>query len=281
MTEGEEQKTTEESHISRILAGDDLGKVFDRPIGSNDSLGRSKGNNFSSGFGQRFSNMFDPNEWRFIVWSGFVFILCILAFSTVGSLFTLFTSDDANLNSQEISTTSNSQITASNTDVVAGSQSSISQAKNTPIVAGSNQVIELPTKIEIPKIGINIEVRNPTSADYKVLDNELTKGAVRYPGSGYPGRGNMLLFGHSTGYKVVKNQAYKAFNNIKTLVPGDSIYIYTATKTYEYKVRKVIKVNKYDTKISFEGEGNMITLSTCDSFGTKSDRYVVEADLVG
>lgn len=123
-------------------------------------------------------------------------------------------------------------------------------------------------------------MQNPSSTDYKILDAELTKGAVRYPGSGYPGKGNMLLFGHSTGFKVVRNQAYKAFNDIKTLVDGDSIFIQTATQTYEYRVTSVKKVNKYDTKISFEGTGDMITLSTCDSFGTKSDRYVVEATLV-
>ena len=80
---------------------------------------------------------------------------------------------------------------------------------------------ELPTRIIIDKIGVNTAVLNPTSNKNSVLDENLLKGAVRYPGSGTLGNGNVFLFGHSTGIRIVNNQAFKAFNNLKSLNPND------------------------------------------------------------
>lgn len=250
----------QDSHIARILKDDEFGKHFDHEPETITKRMPYK---------TAFTDLFTPYEWRFIIWSSIIFVLCIFAFASVESLFSIFSSE-----------TSSTTISASTQNTSTGQNTQGTSNAKASFVRPGNIAIELPSRIEIPKVGINIEVRNPSSTDYKALDNELTKGAVRYPGSGYPGKGNMLLFGHSTGYKVVRNQAYKAFNNIKTLVEGDSIFIYTETETYEYRVTSVKKVNKYDTKITFEGAGDMITLSTCDSFGTKSDRYVVEASLV-
>ena len=75
---------------------------------------------------------------------------------------------------------------------------------------------ELPVRIEIPSIGVRANVSNPNTTGVAALDAELTKGAVRYPGSGVPGEeGNVLIFGHSSYLPVVQNQAYKAFNGIQ------------------------------------------------------------------
>ncbi len=255
----------QDSHIARILEDDEFGKRFDQ---APDALNKKASTT------SYFADLFTPHEWRFITWSSGIFVLCIFAFSSVESLFSAFSSP-----ATPAVVSTSTQTTDANTNTEASNAQGVS-SNNASYVRPGGTAVELPSRIEIPKVGINIEVRNPSSTDYKVLDTELTKGAVRYPGSGYPGKGNMLLFGHSTGYKVVRNQAYKAFNDIKTLVEGDSIFIHTGTQTYEYRVTSVKKVNKYDTKITFEGAGDMITLSTCDSFGTKSDRYVVEATLV-
>lgn len=139
----------------------------------------------------------------------------------------------------------------------------------------------LPEYLVIPSIGVNAKVDNPTSTSTSDLDYELTKGPVRYPGSGTVGAGNMFIFGHSTGWKVVINKAYRVFNDIKTLNKGDIIYITSGGKNYQYAVRQVTEVNKNDTLITFDTSVNMLTLSTCDSFGAKTDRYVVTADYVG
>ncbi len=139
----------------------------------------------------------------------------------------------------------------------------------------------VPDTLVIPAIGVNTVIKNPTSTDVDVLDQELTKGAVRYPGSGTIGNGNMFIFGHSTGYKVVINKAYKVFNDLKTLGKGDVILLKSGSKTFEYTVTSVQKVNKNTTEILFNNNVSMLTLATCDSFGAKSDRYIVEAVFKG
>ena len=138
-----------------------------------------------------------------------------------------------------------------------------------------------PTEIKIPSIGLDSVINNPTSNDNNILDNELTKGVVHYPGSGYPGVGNMFLFGHSTGFKIVNNKAYQVFDNIKNLNTGDQIEVYADNKVYTYSVTSVKMENEYDALVDFSTNKNMLTMSTCDSFGTKEDRYVVTADYVG
>ncbi len=148
-----------------------------------------------------------------------------------------------------------------------------------PSIADNRLIV--PDRIMVPSLGINAVVRNPTSTSISHLDSELTKGAVRYPGSGTIGKGNMFIFGHSTGLSVVQNQAYRIFNELHKTKKGDEILLTSGSTTFVYKVRSVSKVDKNDTLVKFDTATNMLTISTCDSFGSKSDRYVVEADYVG
>jgi len=136
---------------------------------------------------------------------------------------------------------------------------------------------ELPVRIVAPTIGLDSLVEIPESIDFGVLDNSLSKGPVYYPGSGQVGVGNMFIFGHSTGFKIVINKAYQVFNNIKDLKEGDEIKIYGKEKIYSYKVHSVKLVNENEALVNFSNKANMLTLSTCDSFGKKTNRYVVEA----
>ena len=140
---------------------------------------------------------------------------------------------------------------------------------------------ESPTSIEVPKVGIDIMVQNPKTTDNNILDEYLTKGAVRYDGSGLIGDGNMLIFGHSSNLATVKNKAYKALNGIDKLKPGDEIYIKSETTTYLYKVTSERLANADEVLVDFTKKKNMLTLSTCDLFGKKQERFVVEADFVG
>lgn len=162
--------------------------------------------------------------------------------------------------------------------------------KNNPQTDGSSVVntpnttntiyAENPIRIVIPSIDVDSIILNPTSAKNEILDAELTKGVVRYPGSGLPGSGNMFLFGHSTGFSIVQNKAFKVFNNLQNLRAGDKITIYGNEGVYVYSVKTVKKVDKDNALVKFDTQNDMITLSTCDSFGKPSDRYVVEGDLV-
>jgi len=150
-------------------------------------------------------------------------------------------------------------------------------ATSTPVVIVSEQ----PTKIEIPAINLSATVSNPTSTVISTLDEELLKGAVRYPTSALLGEtGNVVLFGHSSYLPVVINQSYKAFNDIQKLTAGDTVIVYSLGTAYTYAVRTVEKESTNTAGIPLKVDGRVLTLSTCDSFGTKTDRFVVTADFV-
>lgn len=140
----------------------------------------------------------------------------------------------------------------------------------------------LPEKVEIPKLNLVATVANPTTADPDILDKDLLYGAVRYPSSGTLGAEgkNVVLFGHSSYLPVVHNQAYKTFDGIQTLAKGDRIMVTGAGKTYVYEVETVASANAQTDGIPLTVTGSKLTLVTCDSFKTKSDRYVVIAHLV-
>lgn len=148
-------------------------------------------------------------------------------------------------------------------------------------VTTSQIIAELPTKIEIPKINLSTVIVNPTTTDISVLDGELLKGAVRYPTSAKLGEiGNVVLFGHSSYLPVVGNKAYKAFNDIQKLTAGDTITVYSSDNEYSYRVRSVAKESVNNSGIQLSVTGRVLTLSTCDSFGEATDRFVVTADFV-
>ncbi len=140
---------------------------------------------------------------------------------------------------------------------------------------------ELPLYIEVPSIGIQSSVEAPTVMSVAVLDAALNRGPVYYQGSGSPGERNMLIFGHSTGFSIVRNQAYKVFNNIKNAKAGALIYIRTSSGVHTYRTINVKKVSKYNAWIQFNSAKPLLTLATCDSFGKASDRWVLEAEYVG
>jgi LPXTG-site transpeptidase (sortase) family protein len=138
----------------------------------------------------------------------------------------------------------------------------------------------VPLRVVIGDVDVDTEIRNPNTTDIAVLDNELQYGAVHYPGSGTPGNGNMFLFGHSSSLSVIRNQAYKAFNGIQHLEKGDDIVVYSENEKHTYKVLNVELVSADEALVDFSSNKNMLTLSTCNNFGEKQERFVVEADYV-
>jgi LPXTG-site transpeptidase (sortase) family protein len=140
---------------------------------------------------------------------------------------------------------------------------------------------ELPVKIVIPTINLSATIANPATTDSEVLDTALLKGAVRYPTSAKLGeQGNVILFGHSSYLPVVYNQAYKTFDGIQKLHTGDTITVYSSGTSYDYAVDTVTKEDANSAAIPLTVSGSVLTLSTCNSFATKSDRFVVTAHLV-
>lgn len=142
------------------------------------------------------------------------------------------------------------------------------------------QSYAVPTRVLIAKIGVDQPILNPSDNSVSVLDQSLLKGVVRYPESGLLGeKKNMFLFGHSTGYKVVQNQAFKAFNRLNELEVGDEIIVMSETEAYVYAVTSKKEVSAQDAYVEFN-DTQTITLSTCNAFGQKEDRYIVDAKFI-
>lgn len=140
---------------------------------------------------------------------------------------------------------------------------------------------EQPVRVQAASVGINTLVVNPASTDINVLDSALLKGAVRYPESALLGEvAPMYLFGHQSYLPVVRNQAFKAFNGLQKLKTGDDIVVYSMSAAYRYRVRSIELVKAEEALIDLSVGTRTLVLTTCDSFGTPSDRYVVKADFV-
>ncbi|MEK7156745.1 MAG: sortase [Patescibacteria group bacterium] len=141
----------------------------------------------------------------------------------------------------------------------------------------------LPERIRSAAIDLDVVVLNPDTRDLKELDAAILKGPVRYVDSAKLGTpGNMLIFAHSSTYRVVRNQMFKAFNNISKLKPGDSISVEGGGVEYLYTVTSVRSAEASDTVIDLSPTaGTKLTLTTCDVLSGKSSRFIVEADFVG
>ncbi|MBP9772025.1 MAG: sortase [Candidatus Pacebacteria bacterium] len=162
-----------------------------------------------------------------------------------------------------------------------------------PVVAGTETVTDeeatdtlvsndTPVRIIIDAINVDAKIMNPASRSIEALDAALMEGVVHYPGSGnLEDTSNMFLLGHSTGFRVVNNEAYKVFNGLKNLKENDVIRVQSEGNEYLYRVKHVGLVNAEETEINLRSSVKMLTLATCNVFGAKEERYVVSAEFVG
>jgi LPXTG-site transpeptidase (sortase) family protein len=143
--------------------------------------------------------------------------------------------------------------------------------------------INLPNRITISRIGVDAKVSNPKSTSINVLNDQLTRTVVRYTGSGTMTQGNMLIMGHSSELPIIHNPLYKVFSQLKYLVAGDEIKVYSENSTNTYRVTSVTMLSIKDDNayIPFSSSGSpKLTLVTCNVKGAKDQRYVVNAELV-
>ena len=139
-----------------------------------------------------------------------------------------------------------------------------------------------PLRVVIESVGIDAKVVNPASRDIQVLDEALREGVVHYPGSGaLTDNSNVFLFGHSSYLPKVQNKAYQAFNNLQKVKIGDIVQVESEGRVYEYSVVSVSLAQASEALVELSEGKKRLTLSTCNSFGAKTERFVVEADFVG
>lgn len=143
----------------------------------------------------------------------------------------------------------------------------------------------LPVEIEIPSVGIDLPVQNPTTTDVDTLDALLNQGPARYVDSAELGvQGNVLIFAHSSHLPIVNDGMFKAFNQIPNVNPGASITLVGADgKDYLYSVDSVVKATTDDgTTINLDpSQGEKLTLVTCDTLTGTSARFILTAHFVG
>jgi LPXTG-site transpeptidase (sortase) family protein len=212
--------------------------------------------------------MFKKNHYQFIIWFSVVFLVTFTGLYLIGFV----PSEFADSNSTSINDAVKESLVA-NTDAPIVESTSSAPAKE---FHG-----EEPTHIKISKIGVDASVSNPKSTNAVTLDDELTHGAVHYPGSGLLADGNVFIFGHSTNWTVVHNQAYKTFNGLKDLQAGDEIDVTgSAGDVFIYKVDSVTLADDSQVWVDLSGTSPTLTISTCNTFGEKQQRYVVKAEFV-
>ena len=147
--------------------------------------------------------------------------------------------------------------------------------------AGVLDVPIQPTSLYIKKLNRTVKVLNPESRTVADLDSALLSGAVRHPDSALMGqKGNVLLLGHSSYLPTVLNKNFQAFNGIQNLEWGDTIELRTSDKVVVYQVEKVYRAKAEEVTVPVISNGALLTLATCNSFGAKDDRFIVEAKAV-
>jgi len=165
-------------------------------------------------------------------------------------------------------------------------------ARNVNVAHAETEIAEVPViaappvfpdTLIIPSLGKELPISNPTTRNVDALDEELKSAVVRYPDAATLGQqgGNVLIFGHSSHLPVVRNKLYKAFNDIETMKVGQTIQAVSGYDVYTYKVSRVYEASALDDRIELSVTGHRITLLTCDTFGKKSDRWIVEAEYIG
>jgi len=124
------------------------------------------------------------------------------------------------------------------------------------------------TRLEIPKLGVNVLVVQGTSL------SALRAGAGHYPSTPLPGeRGNVAIAGHRTTYG-------RPFNRINELERGDLIILTTPVGRYTYKVSKPPWVtDPNDWSVAGPSKDFLLTLTSCHPKGSAAHRIIVRAQL--
>lgn len=138
-----------------------------------------------------------------------------------------------------------------------------------------------PVRIFIDALNREVPVLNPATSTIEAMDKALLEGIVRHPDTAdFEKTGNMLLLGHSSYLPTVFNRNFQAFNGIQKLQWGDKIRLQSETTEYVYKVTRVREEKSTEVIIPYDWGESKITLVTCNVYGAKEDRFIVEAVLV-
>ena len=137
-------------------------------------------------------------------------------------------------------------------------------------LSGSIRTGESLTRLEIPKLGVNVVVVQG------IDENSLRAGAGHYPETPLPcGLGDVAIAGHRTTYG-------KPFANIDRLAPGDTIILKTPIGSCVYRVSLapfVVLPEDWGVVANTPGLPTL-TLTACHPKGSASHRLIIKAQMV-
>ena len=157
------------------------------------------------------------------------------------------------------------------------------EATSTEEVAQEARVVAnpLPVTIIFDSLNREVSVLNPESDSVEALDAALLSGVIRHPDSAdFKNEGTIFLLGHSSYLPNVRNKNFQAFNGIQKLEWGDTIRLRSKDTEYVYRVERVYEAKASNAEVPLQFEEPTLVLATCNSFGTKDDRFIVESKLV-
>lgn len=157
------------------------------------------------------------------------------------------------------------------------------EATSTEEVAQEARVVTnpLPVTIIFDSLNREVPVLNPESDSVEALDTALLSGVIRHPDSAdFKNEGTIFLLGHSSYLPNVRNKNFQAFNGIQKLEWGDTIRLRSKDTEYVYRVERVYEAKASNAEVPLQFEEPTLVLATCNSFGTKDDRFIVESKLV-
>lgn len=141
----------------------------------------------------------------------------------------------------------------------------------------------IPGRIEIPSIGVNVPIIWTT--DPKNFDNDLKTGVVHYPGTPIPcDVGRAYISGHSSNYSWIKANYNQVFAKLNQLKPGATFKITVVDMNgKDIRLHYVVTSQKEfaaDDQAQFANTAvSEVALSTCWPLNTTKRRLVAFARL--
>lgn len=140
--------------------------------------------------------------------------------------------------------------------------------------------------IIIDKINIDAPIVLSKDASEEVLQKDLERGVIHYPGQALPGQeGNSYIAGHSSNYSWSPGNFNSIFQDLNDVVQGDEITIVESLANgrevrHRYLVDLTQEVAADDSRIFENTSSALLTLTTCWPLGTADRRIMVKASLL-
>lgn len=147
--------------------------------------------------------------------------------------------------------------------------------------ATATMIQEADWVIGIPRIEVSAPVvLNVNAGDKDAYFKALEGGVAQMQGTALPGRGNTVIFGHSSFYASSEGNFKTVFKTLDHLEKGDEITLKSNYRTLVYEVTSSEMVSPDDVDVTKQTSEKKVTLITCWPPGTIDNRLVVSAKFV-